>query len=702
MSNALLDVENLHAQFDTHERTVHAVNGVSFKVDRGEIVGLVGESGSGKSVTARSIVGLESPADITDGSVRFDGTDLTECPKSELRRLRGTQLSIVFQDPHSTLNPVFPVGELIAEALKVHESPERQSLLDHLHTPLFNRTEQWRDCRERAIELMEDVGLADPGSLADDYPHEFSGGMRQRAMLAIALACNPDLLIADEPTTALDTTTQAAILDRLERLTADRDMGTLLITHDLGVVTDVCDRVVVMYGGQVMESGPTKRVLAEPRHPYTRGLLACLPQRVKPGEALQTLEGRVPEQTSAVEGCSFAPRCSHARDCCHQYSIPAVDVGEEHTTHCGELEHVPTGEPGSGTTDETAGNAPEKGDTLFELDGVSKFFGTRNSLFDRLTGETPPVRAVDDIDIAVARGETLGIVGESGSGKSTLAGLLAGIYAPTDGTIRLDGEPVGTVSERTHEQIADLGYVFQNPQASINPRHTVGAFIREPLVELDWSGDHEERIEEVLELVDLGPDLADRRPHQLSGGQLQRVAIARAIAPEPQALVLDEPTNGLDISVQAKVLNLLTELQRRLGLTYLLISHDLSVVRHVADRTAVMYLGRIMERGPTERLFTQPTHPYTQALLGAVPTVDDEGLAGVEGDEVPNPRDPPSGCVFHPRCPMAESECREREPPLDDIYGVESRCHFAEAAVTATAFDDATDHREENTLETHP
>ncbi|WP_081655570.1 dipeptide ABC transporter ATP-binding protein [Halopiger goleimassiliensis] len=687
----ILTVENLHTQFDTADGTVRAVDGASFSVERGEVVGIVGESGSGKSVTARSIVGLHDPGEIVAGSIVVDGVDVTDATDAQLRRLRGNTVSMAFQDPTETLNPVFDVGEQIAEAIRVHCDTNSQALLDYLHVPLFSRRSAWRDAREQAIDLMKRVGIASPEDRVDAYPHELSGGMRQRAMLAIALASQPDLLLADEPTTALDATTQAQLLELLRELTDERDLATVLITHDLGVVADVCDRVVVMYAGEVLETGPTDRILEDPRHPYTRALLACLTQRADPKSRVPAIEGRPPELHAKPDGCPFAPRCSHATDRCRTGDVPTVDL-ESGTVTCGEPIALESADApphsrvadGSRTATSGTGSTPSEttapGSPLVDLSGVTKRYTLDDGLLDGIFGERRELPAVVDVDLTVHEGETVGLVGESGSGKSTVADLVTGLEAPTDGEVRFDGTPVGTARDRSADQLADVGVVFQNPRSSFNPRRTVERAIAEPLRQQGWSRERRrERVADLLDRVGLSETHASRYPHELSGGQIQRAAIARAIAPNPRLLVLDEPVSALDASVTARILNLLLDLQADLELTYLLISHDLDVVAHVADRIAVMYLGTVMEVGPADRVLDDPTHPYTQALLEAIPSVDpdDDPAVPLEGD-LPQSVEPPAGCPFHTRCPIAEPRCRTETPTFTSIDATRSRCHFAD------------------------
>lgn len=692
----LLEVENLHTQFDTPGGTVRAVNGVSFTVESGEIVGIVGESGSGKSVTARSIMGLHSPGEIVNGSIQFDGIDLTTVAESKRQQYRGNRLSMIFQDPGATLNPVFDVGNQIAESLRVH-THDHQSLLDYLQIPPFADRPAWKSHRERAIELMEQVGIADPADRVGSYPHELSGGMQQRAMLAIALAGDPDLVIADEPTTALDTTTQATILDQLDGLAENQETAILFVTHDLGIVAERCDRVVVLYGGEVMEHGPTEQILENPQHPYTRGLLDCLIDKTEHQTRLETIEGTVPEQFETT-GCPFASRCEYATETCRTADPPVIDQGPNHEVVCGELDSVPDiaasdtmqSERRSKTA-ETATESQPSAATQITPDGrgrrepiiaatnLSKQYRVNDSWYERLRGNQRYLTAVEDVTVTVNRGETLGVVGESGSGKSTLVNLLIGLEAPTTGRIKLNGEPVGAVDDRSTEQLAQVGVVFQHTRGSINPRATVEDAIAEPLREQGWDDTRQtERVEEMLELVGLSQQHSNRRRHELSGGQLQRVAIARALALEPKVVVLDEPVSALDVSIRAKILNLLEDLQEQLGLTYIVVSHDLSVIGHIADRVLVMYAGQIMERGPTETLFERPSHPYTESLLEAIPSVVSDEPAEPLPGSVPSAVDPPSGCRFHTRCPAAEPKCKREEPPMEAVGNAKSRCHFAD------------------------
>jgi len=621
----LLAVSELTVEFATSEQPICAVDGVSFSLERGEVLGIVGESGSGKSVTARSIIGLHEPGHITHGSIRFDGTELVDAPQPVRRAHRGSAIGMVFQDPATTLNPVLDVGEQIAESLSIHEG-ESQSLLDFLHVPGVSDSRSWRRHRERAADLLEDVGLSDPDDRVQAYPHQLSGGERQRVLLAIALAGDPELLIVDEPTTALDTTTQKAVLERLKTLASKTDTAVLIISHDFDVISEICDQTLVFYGGQIMERGPTNRLLDTPAHPYTRGLLGCLLDGTAPAGSLPTIPGSVPDRFPS-HGCPFRNRCEYATASCEQ-AQPTIDLAPGHDAVCGELERVeshrsassPKPNPAplrSATNTEFAqeSSAPP----VLEARGVSKTYQLRDSLFERLLGGSKTVTALKNVDFTVHPGETVGVVGESGSGKSTLKSLLAGIEAPSSGTIYLDGEQVGTISDRTDSQLAQVGTVFQSARESINPRLTIRQVIAEPLCERGWDRKRrDDRVADLLERLNLDHIDPTRRPHELSGGQLQRVAIARAIVLEPDVVLFDEPVSALDVSVRASLLNLLADLQSALDLSYVFISHDLSVVGHVADRVLVMEDGEICERGPTSRVFTQPTHPATEALLETI------------------------------------------------------------------------------------
>lgn len=657
MTEPLLDVRDLSVRFDTGRETVTAVDRLSLSVERGEIVGLVGESGCGKSATVRAIAGVTDDAAVIDGDVSFDGTDLLEVAQRRRRRIRATRLSTVFQDPAATLTPTRTVGSHLEEVLRVAERPDDGSL----RTALGLTPRDWgvtSNSREaRAETLLENVGL--DGRYRERYPHELSGGEAQRVSLSLALASAPDLLLADEPTTALDATTKVAVLDLLERLVDERELGLLLVSHDLGLVGDVCDRVVVAYAGQVMEAGPADRVLESPRHPYTRALLDCRLENAAPGTQLPAIEGTVPDPTAELDGCPFAPRCPHATGGCRTGALERVALEAGGRVRCRELDRIdangsasgaadsrpgitvdggtPIGRPQSGegngattppTTTESGSTGTPEPDAdrtpLLEVENVTCQYTENRSWLGRLLGRDESTTAVADVSLTVRRGETLGIVGESGAGKSTLIDLFTGTTAPTAGEIRLEGDPVGTIDERSRPQLAAVGRLFQHPRSSLDPRQRVRAAIAEPLREAGWDRSRRiERIHELLALVGLDERHAQRRPRELSGGQCQRVALARAIALEPELVVLDEPTAALDLSVRAQVCNLLLELQSRLDCAFVVVSHDLGVVRHLSDRIAVMRDGHIVESGPAAQLCTAPETTYTRRLLEAASGIDD-------------------------------------------------------------------------------
>lgn len=709
-----LNVSDLHVQFHTHSGTVRAVNGVSFSIEDGEIVGLVGESGCGKSVTAQSIVRLEDPGEITRGTVEFEGTDLTTADDITLRQLRGQEVGMVFQDPETALNPTYTIGEQIAEALRIQRNPLDQPLFRELFSSLESRI-RTKQTRDEVIELLSEVGISNPEARVDDYPHQFSGGMRQRVMLAIALARQPSLLIADEPTTGLDTTTQAEILDRLAALSNRYEMSILLISHDMSVISQLCDRIIVMYDGVIVESGSKNQLLKNPAHPYTKALIGCLPSRSKSDELLPTIDGDPPNESLPSDGCVFADRCPAAHRKCENADPPTVELGSEQHVRCGVPEARKTDfktlyKNSAASMDNTLSasnqrqNAPIAGNheeqpgplteiiaewsersastSLIEVENVTKTFETSDDILDRMLGADDQLVAVNDVSLQIQPGETLGLVGESGCGKSTLARIIAGLESPTAGTVKIDGESVGDVGSRRGSQLSEIGFVFQNAKASLNPKRTVKQSIAEPLYEIGWDKKRRaDRVEKLLSLVELPQEFATRYPDQLSGGQLQRVVIARALAPKPSVLLLDEPTAGLDVSVQGSILNLLKRLQDKLGLSYLLVSHDLRVVQQVADRIATMYLGQLLEIGPASRMFSEPTHPYTAALLEAVPGGHKTANKKMIKSKPSNSTGLSSGCVFYPRCPVSDEKCEQVKPTWETIGGINSRCHYAEQCI---------------------
>ena len=599
----LLDVDNLHTHFFTREGVVKAVDGISFTVEAGKTLGIVGESGCGKSVTALSLMGLipKPPARIVEGSVTFQGRDLTTLSERELEDVRGREMAMIFQDPMTSLNPTLRIKTQITEVLDRHFGYSKE------------------DARRRAVELLEEVQIPRAAERLDDYPHRFSGGMRQRVMIAIAIACNPKLLIADEPTTALDVTVQAEILDLLEELRREHEMGMIIITHDMGVVAETADDVAVMYAGQFVEQAGTQELFDRPEHPYTEALLGALPQlegeNIRFGR-LRSIPGRPPDLIAPPEGCRFAPRCpvrKRGRRLRRDAAGAPADPAEP-----------PRSLPASG---ERAGGGPgmsagEDG-ALLQVRDLRKEFPVRSGFLIERVSHT--VNAVDGVSFEIEEGKTLGLVGESGSGKSTTGYCILQLLKPTAGSIRFQGEELTELGrEAIRKMRREMQIVFQDPYSSLDPRMTVGDIVSEPL-EVHSVGSRRNRrarVRELLDVVGFNPDYENRYPHEFSGGQRQRVGVARALALNPSLIVCDEPVSALDVSIQAQILNLLKDLQRDFGLTYLFISHDLAVVRSMSDHIAVMKDGKIVETGSADDVYETPKHEYTRALLTAVPVPD--------------------------------------------------------------------------------
>lgn len=672
--NRLIDVVNLRTTFRSPRGPVHALNGVTLHVDAGEAVGIVGESGSGKSVTGLSILGLvpQPPGTVTADRLRYRDVDLLHADEKQWERIRGREIATIFQDPMSSLNPVMTIGAQLREGLEHHLK--------------FNR----RQARKRAVELLSMVGIADPASRVDDYPHQFSGGMRQRVMIAMALACDPKVIIADEPTTALDVTVQAAIVDLVNKLRADLGLAVLWITHDLGLLARFADRVMVMYAGQIVEEGAADTLYETPRHPYTQGLLASVPDLASDRQnRLSTIRGNPPVLVGDTPvSCSFRPRCRHAVDDCEE-DPPLEAVGSEHKVACWVRPPSDSSGPVLPHNRSTFrdGVAMSTGDEpLLSVEDLKVHFPVRRGLLHRQVGE---VRAVDGVSFAINEGETLGLVGESGCGKSTLARAVVRLLKPTSGKVTFCGKDVTAMSDRDLRGYRrDLQMIFQDPYASLNRRMTVGAIIAEPLrfhrLETTPQG-RRARVRELLELVGLDPSYASRYPHAFSGGQRQRIGIARALAVRPKLIVCDEPISALDVSVAAQVVNLLRELQQQLGVAYLFIGHDLSMVRHISNRVAVMYLGRIAETADGDALYTSPLHPYTRGLLSAVPiarpSIERARTRIAMHGEIPSPRNMPQGCRFSTRCAFAADRCRDLEPELATQSASHTvACHLVESA----------------------
>ncbi|MFW6695722.1 dipeptide ABC transporter ATP-binding protein [Streptomyces sp. MAR4 CNX-425] len=614
---SLLDVTGLGVTFhSTRGQPVRAVDNVSLRLDAGEILALVGESGSGKTATALSLLGLHPPAPACEitGSIRLDGTDLRELDERARRRMRGSRVAMVFQDPSSALNPLLTIGTQLVDAVRAHE-------------PL-GRTE----ARARAVDALRRARMPEPESRLKSYVHELSGGMRQRAAIALAIAARPKLLIADEPTTALDAGVQARIMDMLRALCTDLGMGLILITHDLGVAGERADRIAVMYAGRVVESGPTDVVLDRPRMPYTQALLAATPRLDAPARTrLVSIGGRPPRLAERPPGCSFAPRCPVSADACTHTVPDLATFPGGHAAAClfaDSPRELPAPEPAAGpATPGVPGpkGGPGSGGPLVEFASVSLRYPVRSGPLRRVTRH---VEAVRDVDLRLAPGRTLALVGESGSGKTSLAKMLLRLETSSGGTLRYDGIDVErpTAGELRRLQ-REIQVVFQNPYASLDPRMTVRRLLAEPLRVHRREAD-EETLTRLLRDVGLGPFALDRFPAAFSGGQRQRIAIARALALRPRLIVCDEAVSSLDVSIQAQILNLLADLQDEHGVAYLFITHDLAVVRSVAHRIAVMKEGRVVEEGPAERIYEAPDHPYTRELLSMAPGFEHSAAAG--------------------------------------------------------------------------
>ncbi|MCQ5272408.1 MULTISPECIES: ABC transporter ATP-binding protein [Actinomycetes] len=669
MNTPLLQIKDLHTDIEIRNGVVRALSGVDLHVNPGETLGIVGESGSGKTMTALSLMGLlPQGGKVSSGSIILDGQDLTQLPLKEKRKLRGTKVGMIFQDPLTSLNPTMKIGLQVCEPLRVHEKLSKRAAL------------------ARAVEILKRVGMPRPEVVINNYPHQLSGGMRQRVMIAMALVCKPRILIADEPTTALDVTTQMQILDLIDELRDEYKMGVILITHDLGVVAGHTDRVAVMYAGRIVETAPTKTLFTEPKHRYTSSLMAALPERaLEAGTKLFSIPGAPPSLTNLPVGCRFAARCLWATDECRA-GYPDLSGDDSHTFSCfhpvqegDESPAILQAKLDSGKAEDAANSTPQiSHEVLLDVKEASREYESAGSgFFKRDKGV---VSAVDRVSITVNKGETYGLVGESGCGKSTVGRLIAGLEPPSGGAIELDGRDLATLKGRDAVRIhRDVQMMFQDSYAAMDPRMRIDQILAEPM-SIQKTGNARqiaERIMEILEQVGLTEEVLDRYPHEFSGGQLQRLGFARSLTLAPDLIVADEPVSALDVSVQAQVLNLMKDLQQELGLSYLFISHDLAVVQYMADRIGVMYLGRIVEEGPAHEVVKNPKHPYTKALIDSIPVPDpefkhDESAIKLTG-EPPSAVNPPEGCRFRPRCPFAGEECKVQPMLTDETHRV--ACH---------------------------
>ena len=678
---ALLQIEDLRTEIQLKDSVVHAVDGVSLHVDEGETLGIVGESGCGKTMTALSIMDLlPNGGRIAGGSIKLAGREITGMSLPEMRKIRGDEIGMIFQDPLSSLNPTQTVGRQIAEVVLLHREVSK------------------RAARERAIEVLELVGMPRARERVDEYPHQFSGGMRQRVMIAMALACEPRLLIADEPTTALDVTIQKQILELIDDLRQRLGMAVILVTHDLGVIAGRADRVAVMYAGKVVETAGTPALYANPRHPYTEALFHALPEKsAETRERLYSIPGAPPDLVNRPAGCRFAPRCRYAADRCR--AEPPVLAGETpaHVYRCffpvglrekpaaGQLVVTEPARPDQAAPpDKTAARQTAvAGDVVLSARDLVKDFPVTRGALQRRVGT---VSAVAGVSFDIRKGETLGIVGESGCGKTTIGRMLVGLDKPTGGSVLFGGKDLARSSGRQYRrERRDIQYMFQDSYASLDPRMRAGTILREPLMVqgIGSRSEQQARVREMLTKVGLPQSWTERYPHEFSGGQRQRLGFARALLLNPQLIVADEPVSALDVSVQAQVLNMMRDLQQELALTYLFISHDLSVVRYLSNHIGVMYLGKLVEIGPADEVYLRPAHPYTKGLIESAPTADPRAERakvhqGITG-ELPSALHPPTGCRFRTRCPIAQEICATKEPELKP-YGSVGRlaaCHFA-------------------------
>jgi len=693
----LLEVDGLRTEFRLRNSTVVAVDNVSFHVEQGECVGVVGESGCGKTTTGLSIMRLlPNVGHITGGSIRLMGRDLVPLPEREMCKVRGNDVGMIFQDPLTSLNPTMTIGRQIAESVRLHRTASR------------------REARLRALQVLEMVDMPRPVERLDAYPHQLSGGLRQRVMIAMALACEPKLLIADEPTTALDVTIQAQILDLIDQLREELHMAVVLITHDMGVIAGRTDRVLVMYAGKIIEGASTEEVFTRMRHPYSEALLASVPKLDQDaGVRLVSIAGLPPDLSVPIHECRFAPRCRYAQSDCLESEPPLLQASNSGRGHLAACFHQ------VGVDPKTIALQPEavakSADVTFKVDevalarqraredalnrerlllevhdAVKEFPVTSGVVFQRKIGS---VKAVSNVSFRIRRGETFGIVGESGCGKTTVGRLVVALERPNSGSIRFEDTDMTKLRGKAlRRRRRDLQMMFQDPYASLDPRMRVGSILREPLnvQGIGTPKERQERVRDLIREVGLSAKALDLYPHEFSGGQRQRIGLARALTLDPKLVVADEPVSALDVSIQAQILNLLKDLQARHGLTYIFISHDLAVVKYVADTIAVMYLGKIVEIGPSRAIYEHAAHPYTRVLIDTIPVPDVTVARSTRGrhvrGELPSAINPPSGCRFRTRCPYAQDICALEEPPLRPFGDRHlAACHFPLQTPTGSA-----------------
>ncbi len=675
MSADLLEIRELSTWLVSNDEIVRAIDALSLAIGRGETYALLGESGCGKSMTALSVMRLLPDAgQVVGGAINLDGADLLSQSEIAMRDVRGRRVAMIFQEPMLSLNPVMQIGMQIAETLQRHTDLSGAAL------------------EARVLELLNSVGIPDPARRRTEYPFQMSGGMKQRVMIAIALACGPELLIADEPTTALDVTIQAQILDLLRELQKKTGMSVLLITHDLAVVSEMAQRVAVMYAGQIVETATREKFFRQPAHPYARKLFDSLPGNHRRGDTLAVIRGTVPPLTREFKCCRFADRCDFAWDLCRTVVPPWYDLGNAQGARChlygkDAEDRLAAAEAQRNTTPvqrpPAAAPAANKERALLQVTGLKVHFPIRSGFLKRVTSH---VKAVDGVSLSIAAGRTLGLVGESGCGKTTVGKGILRLVEPTGGRVLFEGQDLARLTNSAmRAKRSEVQIIFQDPYASLNPRMRVTEILEEGMAALGigrTTSERATRIDRLLDEVGLAPEMKLRFPHEFSGGQRQRIAIARALSVEPRLIICDEPTSALDVSVQAQILNLLKSLQERKGLAYLFITHNISVVEFLAHEVAVMYLGRIVEAGAVDEVLKSPQHPYTRALLSAVPVIDAttrHEFIRLQGD-LPSPVNPPTGCYFHPRCPQAMPECAVTYPgesPLSTTRLV--HCHLYKA-----------------------